>query len=306
MTTLILHHYPASPFAEKIRLILGYKQVPWKSVLIPVIMPKPDLVALTGGYRKTPVLQIGGDIYCDTALIAQVIDHAQPINTIYPAKHLAASSAMAAWADSVLFSAAVSWALQPEGAKSMFASWAPEQLAAFAADRKQFRANSPVPRTPLEAASRVLAAFLPQLDRQLDEAGPFLFGAEPTIADFSVYHPLWFINGAPAVSNILTIYPAIMRWMQMMVDASHGSFEKLTGEDAIAIAKSSTSQSNANSGIPHRAVVIAASDYGMDPVAGQLINETPDTWTILRDDPRAGSVRVHFPKVGYSMTEPAH
>ena len=70
MADLILHHYPTSPFAEKVRLVLGYKNLAWKSVVIPQIMPKPDLQALTGGYRKTPVLQIGADIYCDTALIA--------------------------------------------------------------------------------------------------------------------------------------------------------------------------------------------------------------------------------------------
>ena len=29
-------------------------------------MPKPNLTALTGGYRKTPVLQIGADIYCNS------------------------------------------------------------------------------------------------------------------------------------------------------------------------------------------------------------------------------------------------
>jgi glutathione S-transferase len=67
MAELILHHYPTSPFAEKTRLMLGYKNLPWKSVMIPMIMPKPDVVALTGGYRKTPILQIGADIYCDTA-----------------------------------------------------------------------------------------------------------------------------------------------------------------------------------------------------------------------------------------------
>jgi glutathione S-transferase len=52
-----------SPFSEKIRLILGYKKLAWKSVIIPRMMPKPDVVALTGGYRRTPVLQIGADIY---------------------------------------------------------------------------------------------------------------------------------------------------------------------------------------------------------------------------------------------------
>ncbi|MDP3324434.1 MAG: glutathione S-transferase N-terminal domain-containing protein, partial [Hydrogenophaga sp.] len=84
MTDLILHHYPMSPFSEKVRLILGHKQLAWQSVLIPSVMPKPDVVALTGGYRRTPFLQIGADIYCDTALICDVLEHRQPAPTLYP------------------------------------------------------------------------------------------------------------------------------------------------------------------------------------------------------------------------------
>ena len=84
MTELILHHYPMSPFAEKVRLMLGYKQLAWRSVIIPPVMPKPDVVALTGGYRRTPILQIGADVYCDTALIARVLEARQPQPTLYP------------------------------------------------------------------------------------------------------------------------------------------------------------------------------------------------------------------------------
>ena len=69
MTDIILHHYETSPYSEKVRLGLGLKGLAWASVEIPIIMPKPDLTALTGGYRKTPVLQIGADIYCDSQLI---------------------------------------------------------------------------------------------------------------------------------------------------------------------------------------------------------------------------------------------
>lgn len=32
MSDLILHHYPMSPFAEKVRLILGCKGLAWRSV----------------------------------------------------------------------------------------------------------------------------------------------------------------------------------------------------------------------------------------------------------------------------------
>ena len=64
MAELIFHHYASSPFSEKVRLIFGLKQLAWKSVTVPSVMPKPDAVALTGGYRKTPFLQIGSHIYC--------------------------------------------------------------------------------------------------------------------------------------------------------------------------------------------------------------------------------------------------
>ena len=111
-TELILHHYPTSPFAEKIRLILGHKKLAWKSVLIPAIMPKPDVVALTGGYRRTPVLQVGADVYCDTALICDVLEHLAPEPTLYPAHLKGVCRIFSQWADSTLFWAApLGWKL---------------------------------------------------------------------------------------------------------------------------------------------------------------------------------------------------
>jgi hypothetical protein len=84
MPDLILHHYWESPYAEKIRRIFGFKGLAWKSAIIPMVAPKPDLTALTGGYRKTPVLQIGADIYCDTELIARVLERLYPEPTLHP------------------------------------------------------------------------------------------------------------------------------------------------------------------------------------------------------------------------------
>ena len=83
MTEAVLHHYPISPFAEKVRAMLGFKGMSWKSVQIPLFMPKPDVIALTGGYRKTPILQLGADIYCDTTLIARVLDRLKPDGVLY-------------------------------------------------------------------------------------------------------------------------------------------------------------------------------------------------------------------------------
>ena len=120
MPDLILHHYPSSPFSEKIRLALGYKTLMWKSVIIPPIMPKPDVIALTGGYRKTPILQVGADVYCDTALICDVLEHVELEPTLYPPHLKGVSRVFAQWADSTLFWAAMAYNLQPTGAAHVF------------------------------------------------------------------------------------------------------------------------------------------------------------------------------------------
>ncbi len=84
-TDLILHHYDFSNYSEKARLALGYKGLDWASVIIPPVAPKPDLTPLTGGYRRTPVLQIGADIFCDTQLILAELERRKPQPTLFPA-----------------------------------------------------------------------------------------------------------------------------------------------------------------------------------------------------------------------------
>lgn len=84
MVEIILHHYPASPYSEKIRLAFGLKELAWHSVLIPPMTPRPDLHPMTGGYRRTPVLQIGADIYCDTQLILRTLERLYPEPSLFP------------------------------------------------------------------------------------------------------------------------------------------------------------------------------------------------------------------------------
>ena len=72
-----------------------------------MIMPKPNLTALTGGYRKTPVLQIGADIYCDSQLIMRELERRHPTPSFYPAGR-GAADALAWWAEKTTFSPAVS------------------------------------------------------------------------------------------------------------------------------------------------------------------------------------------------------
>ncbi len=137
MHELILHHYPTSPFAEKARLMLGFKQLSWRSVMIPPVMPKPDLTALTGGYRRTPVLQVGADIYCDTALIARRLEAEKATPALFPEGQEFTAATLAQWADSVLFLNAVSLVFQPESMALRFAQVPKEFVQVFSKDRAQ-------------------------------------------------------------------------------------------------------------------------------------------------------------------------
>src|SRR5271169_598735 len=99
MTEIILHHYDTSPFSEKVRIGFGLKGLGWASVKIPNIMPKPDLMPLTGGYRKTPVMQIGADIYCDTQLIMREIEKHSPDKPLLPVGQEGEARAVTMWID---------------------------------------------------------------------------------------------------------------------------------------------------------------------------------------------------------------
>src|SRR4030081_3825534 len=202
MADIILHHYPTSPFSEKVRVVLGYKQLDWKSVHIPTVMPKPDVVALTGGYRRTPVLQIGADIYCDTELIARTLDAHTPTPPLYPAKHAATAVALAQWADSILFLASAVLFSQREVLTQVFGG-RDDLLQAFVADRVAMRKGAPGRRPTAIEARMLVEGFARRFDAQLAQGSQWLVGETPTIADFSVYHALWFVRGAPVVKNLL-------------------------------------------------------------------------------------------------------
>lgn len=304
--TLILHHYATSPFAEKIRAILGYKNLAWTSVVIPVVMPKPDLVALTGGYRRTPVLQIGADIYCDTSLIADMLERIAPTPALFPNESTGLARIVAQWADSALFWTAIPHALQPAGAAQMFAGLAPEVLQAFSADRAAFRGNAPRMRQPENTAA--LRLYLRRFETMLLDGRVWLLGSAASIADFSVYHCLWFVRRLSAVAAILDEFPHVLAWLDRMKQHTQAPGRDMTSEAAIAIARSSTpARADDDAWVDfHDAergdrVTVAPTDTGIDPVEGELVVSSRDEVAIRRVDERAGEVVVHFPRIGFEM-----
>ncbi len=306
MADLILHHYPTSPFAEKVRLMLGYKKLAWKSVIIPMIMPKPDVVALTGGYRKTPFLQIGADIYCDTALIADVLEHLQPEPSLYPEPSKGMGRTLAQWADTTLFWTAMAYNFQPAGTAQVFAGAPPEAAKAFAEDRQAMRQG--MPRMPAADATAAYKSYLRRMSDMLDD-WPFLLGSLPSIADFAAYHPLWFTRTrTPAMAGVLNATPAVLAWMDRMAAIGHDKFEKCSASDAVAVAAAATPAAlhddvfQDEHGIALGSqVTIRSENFGLEPTQGELIAATRMHYTLRRTDERAGTVHVHFPRIGYAL-----
>jgi glutathione S-transferase len=274
-------------------------------------MPKPDVVALTGGYRKTPILQIGRDVYCDTALICDVLEHLKPSPALYPAEQKGLARVLAQWADTFLFWASMAYNFQPKGAAAVFADAAPEAAQAFGADRAAMRGGM-ARQFPGDAAA-AYKSYLRRLADMLDSQD-YLLGESPSIADFAAYHPLWFTRTqVPVLADILSSTPAVLAWMDRIQAFGHGIIEKFSSGDAIALCAASTqgfalhdSRFQDEHGIPLGSqVTIAAESFGTETTQGELVGASRTRYTLQRQDARAGTVLVHFPRIGYVLKKVA-
>jgi glutathione S-transferase len=298
---LILHHFDWSPFAEKARLALGLKRLAWQSVQIPMILPKPDLMPLTGGYRKTPVLQIGADIYCDTRLIARELERRYPTPALFPDGNRGVSLALSHWSDTAFFApgAALSMALAKE---------VPE---AVISDRKLFfnfmdftRLEQDVPHMLTQ-----LRANAALLEEQLADGREFLLGGEPGWADITAYFPLWMTRAfVPGADAMLARNSRTAHWEARVREIGHGRRVDIEASAALDIARQATPEParGVDSDDPLRLrdgerVSVAPDDYGKVPVTGELVTLTLDEVAIRRRDERVGDVVTHFPRIGYRV-----
>lgn len=304
MADIILHHYPTSPYAEKVRLSFGIKGLTWKSVIIPNIMPKPDLMPLTGGYRKTPVMQIGADIFCDTQIIMRELDRRFPPMPLKPAGLAGVAEAVSFWADRTLFWAAVGVVM------GQIADQLPD---AFKKDRSEFSGrnfDAAMLKATTPFARDQLYASLSHAEAMLADKRPYLLGDQPTLADVAVYNPVWFVRQrlsptAPPLDRL----PLLGDWAARMARFGHGVNSELSGPDALEIARAATPDKPAGvdagdpSGLKAGAkVAVTPDDTGKIPVNGELVTLTAHEIAVRRNDEKAGEVVVHFPRAGYIVT----
>ncbi|MBI2801569.1 MAG: glutathione S-transferase family protein [Gammaproteobacteria bacterium] len=301
MAEIILHHYALSPFSEKIRRILAYKKIPWRAVEQPVIAPKPDLTPLTGGYRRIPVMQIGADIYCDTALMVQMIESRYPEPACVPTEEAGVVALLEDWADHRLFMQVV-----PPVIVELLPALPPN----FIADRSAMSAGF-TQEAFVGAAPHALAQTkqsLTRLEAQLTNQS-FLLGANFTVADAACFHCVWFLKNSPRVWVEVTRRPALAAWVARIEAFGPGKMQPMTGAEALTIARnaqpgdlSGGDSADAEFAIGDN-VAIVADDYGKERTTGRVARLAANQITVLREDPAVGEIAVHYPRAGYRIAK---
>ena len=297
---IILHHYWPSPYSEKVRLALGLKGVSWKSVITPDRLPKPDLIPLTGGYRRAPVMQIGADIYCDSQLMLEEIERRHPTPSLYPTSDRATARGFALWADRILFQPAVAL---------IFGALGDAVDESFKKDREAM-SGRPFDPDGMKAAIPMMRdqfrAGVGWIGDQLADGRPFLMGEAAGAADIHAYMNLWFTKNVIAHElGFLDDLPGLNDWYDRVSAIGHGDHQEISGEAALAIARETESPTNHADGSDLNGrklgdrVAVMPDDYGRDPVAGELVLLTADEVAVAREDDAVGRVVVHFPRQGF-------
>ena len=307
MSQVILHNYPQSPVAEKARIALGIKGLEWRSVEIPRLPPKPMLTKLTGGYRRTPVMQIGADVFCDTQCILMELERRFPSPTFFPTKDAGLIWGMSRWTDGDLFTLAVKIVLGGAG----------DNLPSdFAEDRGRLYLGADWAQG-LKAANAELPHLTSQmrapmhwLNQQMSDGRTYLLGSEPAAIDAQFYHLVWFLRGRWQLGpSFLSEFPDLERWESNVANIGHGTVSDMSPEKAIEVAAQSEPDALAHQddhdpqGLVAGASVVVSPDLdgGEQPVAGTLVSADAETIVVRRSEAVVGEINVHFPRMGYKI-----
>jgi len=298
---IILHHFEASPFSEKIRLIFGLKKIPWTSVVISRIMPRPDLMAMTGGYRRTPVLQIGADIHCDTQCIMRELERRFPEPSLLASGTEGLAWASAMWTDRSFFQNTVNL---------VFGSLADKVPADFIADREKLRGakfDVPAMTAAVPQMRDQLRAHLGWIDTQLADERTWLAGEAPSLVDVNAYMNLWYVRThLDNAEDLLAEFDHARAWAGRLRAIGHGTRTEMSPAEALELAARSMPETaelhdpnDPNGRKVGDKVEVMPDDYGKVRVAGEIVALSPQHIAIRRHDRRAGEVVVHFPRAGF-------
>ena len=301
MSDIILHHYDASPYTQKVLRILGLKDLEWGSVETPMILPKPDLVCLTGGYRGTPVMQIGADIYIDSQCIGRELERRVPEPSLFPVADPGLGYALVKWSDE-FFQVALTMVLALLGP-----GWDP----AFREDRQAIFADVDfdVTEPDMQHAMAQFRAHAALLDTQLADGRLFLTGDAPGLADIQAFGAPWFTRAAmPVTEQLLGKFSHLPAWETRVAELGEGKRRVMDATEAHRVARASEPDlgTDVDPDDPQleagMRVRVESDDFSKrGAVDGLLLRVSALELAIHRPTDDFGDLVIHFPRLGYRV-----
>lgn len=273
----------------------------WTSVEIPRLPPKPNLMPLTGGYRLTPTLQIGADVYCDTKCILAELENRFPNPEMFPPL----AWAFGAWTDGPMFKDALGVAL---------VEMAPNMPPEFFADRLQLYFGEGVALEDLQGAYKESKARvrvqLGWMEAQLQKTHAYMMGSSPSMADALAYYLVWFLRTRlPEDTPFFTPFENLERWEREIKAIGHGTVSTLSDLEALEVAKNAEPETKPREnpddaqGFKVGDVLGVAPATGGPEVIGAAHHISANRIALLRKDETVGNVCTHFPRLGYTVRQ---
>lgn len=193
---LELYQFEASAFAEKIRLMLDYKQVPYRKVEVTPGVGQVEVFQMSG-QRQVPVLKDGEQVIPDSTAIALHIEKAYPDRPLIPTdpKQKGLCLALESWADEAIVPKARivmvgAFKQHPNFRTALLPSFTPAPLRSLVGALPGDLLNlvgTGVGFGPddIKVATAGLRQDLEALVLMLQNS-PYLLGDTPTLADFAV------------------------------------------------------------------------------------------------------------------------
>ncbi|KAI9261673.1 hypothetical protein BDA99DRAFT_560533 [Phascolomyces articulosus] len=304
---IILHWYPLSPFAQKVAWVLNFKNIDYKVVQISPIEPRPLRRPLDGGYRKTPILQIGNHVYCDTKCIIDELEKRYPEPSIYPKTKTGESSeslgkGLAVWLETLLFGSV---------SRQFDVSLLPEK---FRNDRNEFLRQKFGGGSPFMKLD--LLAQLAMAEKLLGDKTYLLDTPTLSMVDLSLAKSMFFLSNVAGPDFVEQQAPRLAAHMQrVFAEAKMTRTEtmpKLKAEQAIELAQQqyqplNTQEAPATSVLSElkigQEVMVTPLDTGRVPSIGILRSLTDNTVVIEHKTDKVTSF-IHFPSFGFIVTPP--
>ncbi len=300
---MLLHHYPMSPYSEKIRLMFGYTGTAWQGVLSPEMPPRPNLDPVLAGYRRIPVAQDGADYFCDSRLISAELAARSGHAELDPDNCNESALGLQDGLESEVFWACVTSIPGGQIIKQLVRNISILGAYRFIRDRASVARKASLKPMGPKQARLVFRRHLEGLEAYLSAGGDFLGGASPNYLDFAAYHTLWFqtvVGERPEPEGV----PAVLAWYARMGAIGHGEYTETSGRQALAVVSDSeprpvSAQRAAHARVGEQ-VAIGPDDYALEATRGELVGADEQRWIVARDT-ECGRVHVHFPVEGFTL-----